>query len=185
MVKIKGAILAVGKEAFMEVHGQEKYKQIINFLDKKERDVFLGQFWPAQWYPLDNYIHLSEVIIQEIYHGDEEADLRELVYHSMEKQFSLVYKAFLTFSTPEMIFKQIPKITNMYFQGVDVEVKMLEKCRALVIYKGFRKEDRVIEISIRAWWEKVLEAAHAKNVAFEIQTSIAEDKGFSEYMIAW
>lgn len=185
MVEIKGTTLVIGKKVFLRIHGEEIFEKVVGLLNEQEQAVFRGPIWAVQWYPLDYYIHWAEAIIKEIYKGDEEANLKHLVYPSVEEQFNLVYRAFLLFSSPESILERQVSITGTYFRGVTVEVEMIGSGRALLTYTGFKKQDRVIEISIRGWWEKVLEAARAKNYSFQIQTSIGEGKGYSEYIVAW
>lgn len=185
MVEIKGTTLQIGKEVFLKIYGAETFAQLVGLLSPEEQEVFNGPIWPVQWYPLDCYTHWSEVILRELFHGDEQAHLEQLIYPSIEEQFNLVYRAFLLFSSPETVLKQLARISGTYFRGVTVKVEMLGPGRALLTFSGFQKQDRIIELSIRGWWEKVLEAARVKNAAFEIQTSIGEGKGYGQYIVSW
>lgn len=185
MVEIKGTTLDIGKKMVLRIYGEETFEKVVALLNDQERALFMGPIWAVQWYPLDYYIHWSEAILSVIHDGDEEANLKELIYPSIEEQFNLVYRGFLLFSSPESILNRMASITGAYFRGVTVEVKMVGNGRALLTFTGFRKEDRVIEISIRGWWEKVLEAARVKNFSFKIQTSVGEGLGYGEYIITW
>jgi hypothetical protein len=185
MVEIKGTTLQVGKNMFLTIYGEETFARVVSLLSPAEQEVLNSPIWSVQWYPLDYYIHWCEAVLQEVFHGDEQAHLEQLIYPAIEAQFNLVYRAFLLFSSPESVLRQMVRITGAYFRGVTVGVEMLGPGRALLTFAGFQKRDRIIEISIRGWWEKVLETARVKNAAFEIQTSVGEGKGYGQYVIRW
>jgi len=185
MLEIKGTTMEIGKRTFVRIYGEETYRRVISLLSPEEQAAFSGPIWASKWYPLDYYVHWTEVILREVFKNDQEAQLRELVGPAIEDQFNIVYRAFLLLGPPETILKQMARITASYFRGVSVEVKTIGSGSAQLTFTGFRARDRAIEISIRGWWEKVLEASRARNVHFEVKTSIGEGKGYGEYVISW
>jgi hypothetical protein len=185
MVEIKGTTLQIGKTMFLKIYGEESFAQVVSLLSPEEQQVLNSPIWSVQWYPLDYYTHWCEVVLQEVFHGDEQAHLEQLIYPAIEEQFNLVYRAFLLLSSPESVLRQLARITGAYFRGVSVEVEMLGPGSAMLTFTGFQKQDRIIELSIRGWWQKVLETARVKHAAFEIQTSVGEGQGYGQYVISW
>ncbi len=185
MAEIKGSTLDIGKKMILKIYGEESFQRVVALLSQEEQAALTGPVWSSQWYPLDYYVHLSEAILKELYRGDEDAHLRELIYPSMEEQFNLIYRAFLSLGSPEALVGQMARITGTYFRGVSAQVQIVGPGEALVTYSGFGKGDRILEISFRGWWEKALEAMRVRSYSFEVKTSIGEGKGYGEYIVRW
>lgn len=185
MAEIKGSTLQIGKKTFLRIHGEEMFEKVMALLDEQDRAVFTGPIWSNSWYPLDVYVHWSKTILSAIYNNDEEANLKQLVYPSVEDQFNLVYRAFLFLGSPETVVRQMKRITGVYFRGVTVESEMIAPNSARLRFTGFRQQDRIIEMSIRGWWDKMLEAMRVKDPRFEVVTSVGEGKGYGEYVVSW
>ncbi len=185
MVEIKGLSLNISKKIILTQYGEERFREVIEMLSEQEREVMSGPIWPVGWYPMDLFAHWAAALQKVIFKEDKEGQLKQLVYPTIDEQLKSFYGAHLMFASPEDMLRQVASITGTYFRGVTVEATMLRPGSALVTYTGFEKHHRAIEVSLKVWWQRVLETVAAKSFRFEIVTSIAAGQGCGIYRITW
>jgi hypothetical protein len=184
MVKIKGTPLQTSKDLALETHGEEMLNRLISLLNEEDRKIFSGKILSSAWYPLDAYVHWLEVSLTELCKNNEAAFDRR-IQAGVEHQFRGVYRAFLYLGSAENVLKRLSNINSTYFQGITTDIAVIEKGKVLLTYKGLERRHKIFEMTIRAWWEKVLELMGAKDRVCEIRTSISEGKGYTEFILRW
>jgi len=57
--------------------------------------------------------------------------------------------------------------------------------KAILKYKGFAKQHRLIGLIIIGFYRKALEISGAKEVKAEFKSSIEDDRGYFELLLSW
>lgn len=185
MVKVKGANLSSSLKSNEARFGKESFNKIIASLGEEDRKVLTSIILDSSWYPLDALVNFMEAIFKENYKGDREL-FRKSVYDVTEAQLTGVYKSFLALGSIEKIIEQLGTITNRYFDGVTVKVDKQAEGKIKLTYTGYETKHAFYEISVQAWWEKVLDMLGLlKNIKVEISTSLSANKGILEYLITF
>ena len=184
MLMMKGVTLHSTLQFNKEILGEEAVNGLIAKLDEESRNVLSHTILDTSWYPLDSLINFTELVFNTIL-GKNENALKKGSKLIVEKQVTGIYKTLLSVGSTEFIVKRINSINERYYQGVEVITEYLEANKLKVTYKGFEKKHRLQEIITMAWWEVVFENLDAKNITAEITTSLAEDKGYFDFIVTW
>jgi len=185
MVKIKGVNLSSGLKSNEARFGKESLKRLLDSLSDEDKKVFASTILDSAWYPLDVFVHYIEKSFEQNYKGNVE-EYKKTVHDATELQLKGVYRSFLALGTVEKIVHELGRITHQYFQGITVKTEELAEGKVRVIYEGFEKQHAFYEISVQAWWEKVLGMLGiAKDIKVQIITSIGAGKGILELLLTW
>ena len=184
MVQIKGSAIQETIRQVKSRSGDEALHKILGLLDEEARKIFEGEIFSSTWYPLDAFARFLEVEINVLAAGNEEMVTRgsEAV---IERQLRGIYKAFVKLGSPEFVIKRIAAVHVTYFNGVPIEVDMPAPRSAIVRYKGFQKQHRIMGFAIIGFFRKALEISGAKDVETHFSVPIEEGKGFAELSITW
>jgi hypothetical protein len=184
MVQIKGSAIHETINQIKSRSGDDALNKIFGLLDEEARKVFQGEVFSSTWYPLDVFTRFLEIEIRVLADGNEEMVTRgsEAV---IERQLRGIYKAFVKLGSPEFVIKRIAAVHATYFQGVPIEVDMPAPRSAVVRYRGFQKQHRIMGFAIIGFFKKALEISGAKDVAIRFTVPIEEGKEFAELAITW
>lgn len=184
MVQIKGSAIQETINQIKKRAGEDAFQKILALLDEEARNVLKGEVYSSSWYSLDFFTRFLELEIRVLADGKEEMVTRgsEAV---VERQLRGIYKTFVRLGSPEFVIKRIAAVHETYFQGVSIEVRLPEKGKAFIKYKGFEKQHRIMGFAIIGFFKKALEISGAKDVSIYFATPIEEGKGHSELSIAW
>ena len=184
MVQIKGSAI---KETITQIKtraGEDAFQKILGLLDEETQKICGGQIFSSSWYPLDAFTRFLEIEIKVLADGNEQMVTRgaEAV---IESQLSGIYRAFVKLGSPEFVIKQVAAVHNTYFQGVPIEVKVEGTKKALIRYKGFEVQHRILGFAIIGFFKKALEISGAKDLVVYFTIPIEQGKGYSELSISW
>lgn len=184
MVLLKGVTLKSTLKYNKEILGDKAVDTFIAQLDEKSREVLSGIILDTSWYSLDYLIDFTEYVFNAIL-GKNENALKKGSRYIAEKQITGIHKPLLGVGTTENFVQRINSINDRYYQGIGIETEYLDANKLKVTYTGFAKKHRLQEIITIAWWEVVFENLDAKNVSANITTSLAEEKGYFDFIITW
>ena len=184
MVMLKGVTLHSTLQFNKEMLGEEMVNKLISQLDEESSNVLSHSILDTSWYPFDALISFTDFVFNTIL-GKNENALKKGSKLIVEKQVKGIYKTLLSVGSTEFVVKRINSINERYYQGIVVETEYLDTTKLKVTYKGFEKKHRLHEIITMGWWEVVFESLDAKNTTTEIVTSLAEGKGYFEFIITW
>jgi hypothetical protein len=184
MVLLKGVTLKSTLKYNKEILGEKAVDSFINQLSDASREVLTGMILDTSWYSLDHLIEFTDFVFKTILGKNEDA-LKKGSRYIAEKQVTGIHKPLLGVGTTENMVKRMPSINDRYYQGVGIKTEYLDANKLKVTYSGFEKKHRLHEIITMAWWEVVFENLDAKNVSTKIGTSLAEDKGYFDFIITW
>jgi hypothetical protein len=184
MVQIKGSAIKETIHQIKSRAGEAAFQKILGLLDEETRKVCQGEIFSSSWYPLDLFSRFLEVEIKVLADGKEEMVTRgsEAV---IERQLRGIYKAFVKLGSPEFVIKRIAAVHATYFQGVPIEVVVQGHGKALVCYRGFEKQHRIMGFAIIGFFKKALEISGAKDVVIYFTVPIEEGQASCELSIAW
>ena len=184
MVNIKGSAFLTSMNLARQTHGEAGLKAVLDSLSEEDRRV-LKSVLCSEWYPLDVYVNMLKAELNEFCGGSESAFVEQRVYLGVEQQVKTIYRVFLRFGSPEDILARLHNINKQYLQNVSTEIQNLDTRKFLLVYRGFEKQHRIFELILKGWWIKILQLIGKHDVRFDIQTSISEGKGYSEYILSW
>jgi hypothetical protein len=184
MVKIKGSVILDAVTWARQKYGSKKMDQLISLMNTEAKITFRGEITRTAWYPMEVFINYIEVELAELFQGNTKY-LVEITGEPVEKQLRGVYRMLIKLGSPEFLIKRLPVVTDTYFQGIEVKLKIVAPGKATVQYFGFERQHAVIEYVIAGFYKKALEISGAKNVNVEFTTSIKEGKGYSELTVTW
>ena len=184
MVQIKGSAIQGTINQIKSRAGDDALDKILGLLDDDAKKVFSGEIFSSSWYPLDVFARFLEVEISVLAAGNEELVTRgsEAV---IERQLRGIYKAFVKLGSPEFVIKRIAAVHATYFDGVPIEVQMPAPRSAIVRYRGFQKQHRIMGFAIIGFFKKALEISGAKNVGLKFTVPIEQGGEFAELSITW
>jgi len=184
MVQIKGSAIKDTINQILRRAGEDALKKIVEQLDDQAKAVFQGEIYASSWYPLDVFTRFLELEIKVLAGGNEEMVTRgsEAV---IERQLRGIYKAFVRLGSPEFIIKRIAAVHVTYFEGAPIEVEWPAPRSAVVRYRGFQKQHRIMGFAIIGFYRKALEISGAKNVAIQFTVPIEQGREFAELTISW
>lgn len=184
MVQIKGSAILETIHQIKSRSGDDALNKILGLLDEEARKVLQGEILISTWYPLDVFTRFLEVEIQVLAGGNEEMVTRGAEAVN-ERQLRGIYKAFVKLGSPEFVIKRIAAVHATYFEGVPIEVEMPAPRSAIVRYKGFQKQHRLMGFAIIGFFKKALEISGAKDVAVRFTVPIEAGQEFAELSITW
>ncbi len=184
MPQIKGTAVLDTVQQVQKRAGDPAYQKVVGLLDDETRKIFQNQISPSSWYSLDSFTHFLEVEIKELAGGDEEVLLRG-TEKVVEHQLRGIYKVFVKLGSPEFVLKRLAAVHATYFLGVRIDVEMRGPASAIVRYRGFEKQHRILSNVIIGFFRKALEISGAKNVQADFTTPIAAGREFAELAITW
>lgn len=183
-VTTKGSAILDTVRAIRKRSGDEGYAQLLAGLDDEARAVFQGTILPTGWYPLDAFVRLLALDLQQTAGGDEQALVGRTEW-LVERQLRGIYRLFVRLGSPEFVLKRISLVHLTYYNGVDVETRSLTPGRAVLRYTGFESRHKLIGNSIIGFFRKALELSGAKNVRAAFETPIGDEKGYAELVVTW
>jgi hypothetical protein len=184
MAQIKGSVLQETVSQIKRRSGAEAFQKILGLLDEDTRRALQGEIYASTWYSLDLFTRFLEVEIRVLAGGNEEMVTRgsEAV---IERQLRGIYKAFVKLGSPDFVIKRIAAVHATYFQGVSIDVQRPAQNQALVRYKGFEKQHRIMAFAIIGFFKKALEISGAKDVTLHFAVPIEAGREYSELSISW
>ena len=185
MAEIKGSALSDTIKSIKARYGDQTYKNIVDQLKGETRTLFeRSLILPSNWYSLDAFTQFLEMYLKVALQGNEQ----ELIKGSevvIERQLSGMYKWFIKLGSPEFVLNRISAVHRTYFQGVSIEINLPSPGKAILKYKGFAKQHRLIGLIIIGFYRKALEISGAKEVKAEFKSSIEDDRGYFELLLSW
>jgi hypothetical protein len=184
MVQIKGSGIKETIDQIKSRAGDEAFRKILGLLDAEARKVFGGEIFSSSWYPLDLFTHFLEVEIRVLANGNEEMVTRGAEAVN-ERQLRGIYKAFVKEGAPEFVIERIAAVHATFFQGVTINVELLQPGKALLRYVGFERRHRIIGFAIIGFFKKALELSGTKDVVIYFPVRIEDGEKYSELSITW
>lgn len=184
MAMIKGVSLTQAVKYNKDIMGEDAFNKIISQLNEENRKIMSGSILDSEWYPIDSLINFTDVVYNTLLNKNNKA-LKKASKLIAENQLKTTHKALLLLGSPEAVIEKIDSITIRYFQGINIKTEYLDKNKLRVTYSGFEKKHQLYEITTSAWWEAIFENLGVKNVTSQITISLAENKGYFEFIISW
>lgn len=184
MAQIKGINLRGSLEYNRNTFGEEKTNMIISSLPEEDREIFNSMILDTEWYSMTTWARWLESVVKVNYNGD----VKELYKTSAivaEQQLKGTYQSFLSSGSIESILNRLSTITSRYYKGIETKNEKIEKGKEKITLTGFEKEHQIIQITIEAWWKKLVEILNPRNGKVDITTPISEGKGYMEVVVSW
>jgi hypothetical protein len=165
--------------------GDQGWKNVLNCLDAKDRDVALLESKVInKWVDLDTHVRLLSAIVNELNHGKEDI-LLETGEWTATRDLQGIYSIFLIVFSIEFMLKRSSIIFSTFYDEGGMEVKTLAPGKVECIFKGFTKQQRLIELTITGWFAGAAKLSRAKDIKLDIITSLKEDKGFFRLLFTY
>jgi hypothetical protein len=172
--------------AFVEhKFGTQGLEKVINSLsDSDQKIATVGASLINSWVEVDAHVRLLAAIVNELNH-EEDKILLEVGEWIAMKQLNSIYRAFLVVVSPEFMLKRSSTIFHTFYDEGAMEVKILAPGKVDCIFRGFTKQQQLIELSITGWFTGAAKLSRARNVKLDITTSLSEDKGYFQVLFAY
>jgi hypothetical protein len=182
-VQIKGSAVLDAVRSVRTREGEQRFRALVALVDEPFRTIFLGEIFDIAWYPLDAFVAFLAASLK--YSGDDEKVLTARSEAVIERQLRGIYRVFVRLRSPESIVKRIVTIHRTYFTGASVDFDLPAPGRAIVKYRGFEKQHRLLEYVIIGFYRKALELCGAKCVQVMVTVPIAQGCGSCELTMTW
>jgi hypothetical protein len=183
-VKIKGRVLVDTVASITARIGKAELDKLLNTLDGPSQRTLRDGIAIGEWYPLEVMTALMVADVSA-HDGGNESVVVSRAEAVVAKQLSGIYRIFVRLGSPESIIKRISAVHETYFQGVQIAQEFVGQRKALVRYKGFGKEHRIMEHVIVGFYRKALEMSGARNIEARFTTPISAGKDIAELAITW
>ncbi len=163
-MNVKGIIYMTGKNAIVEVFGQEQWNAFMVKLTAKDK-YFSNPIMSITPVPLDKFLLFLDELVKEFFNNDM---MQYVTFGKVAAQFVLspdgMYKAYLLIKDKKQIIESIvPKLWSTYFDEGIVTAK-LENNIALFKVTGLKFKHRYFEYLIMGFIQKALKIFGMKSV---------------------
>ena len=174
-MNVKGIIYMTGKNAIVEVFGQEPWNSFIVKLAAKDK-FFSNIIMSVTPVPLDKFILFLDELVKEFFNNDM---MQYVTFGKVDAQFALseegMYKSYLlTKDTKQFVESVMPKFWSTYFDEGAVTTKFENNVAHLKI-TGLRFKHRYFEYLIMGFFQKSLKIFGKKNVPKMIRSMSSGD----------
>jgi len=183
MVEIKGSVV-LDSITGIKRRGEQAYEEVVAQLDDETKTMLQGAVSSSSWYPLHLFLRFLAVELNKSANGNEQV----LVTRSekvIERQLRGVSKVFVKAGSPEFLMKRITSVHATYFNGVDVDFKLISPGNAVIRYMGFEPQHRLIGFTTVGFFRKALELSGATDRDVRFTTPIEAGKGYAELAVSW
>ena len=163
-MNVKGIIYMTGKNAIVEVFGQEPWNSFMAKLAAKDK-FFSKPIMSITPVPLDKFILFLDELVKEFFNNDM---MQYVTFGKVAAQFALseegMYKSYrLTKDTNKIVNVIVPTLWSTYFDEGTVIAKF-EKNVAHFKITGLKFKHRYFEYLIMGFMQKALKILGMKNV---------------------
>jgi hypothetical protein len=113
MSGVKGASWLARNEYFVKIGGAGAVQKIFNALDETDQALFKKPILPVSWVEYGSYLRWALVADKVLGQGDGRL-VREAAVYSAQKQFSGIYKMFISFVTPHFVLGSTAKLWRQF-----------------------------------------------------------------------
>ncbi|HEY0701586.1 MAG TPA: hypothetical protein VGD60_02365 [Candidatus Acidoferrales bacterium] len=122
MPRIKGTALIdtiKGIKAIKQRGGQPELDRIVGQLGPETRKVFDAPVKAWDWYSIDVFAELLEVIVRETANGNPDI-LTARSEKVVDSQLRGAYRIFIKLGSPGYVIKRIAAVHETYFEGIQI-----------------------------------------------------------------
>ena len=173
ITEVKGTAVKSTAE-FVSQNFPKQYEVWQNSLPEESQLVFKKNIDIARWYNFkDAYLIPIDKIVEMFYDNDPKSGGEAMGTYAADMALNKVYKVFLTVATTKYIISRAPAIITTFFNPIKVKITDKSKTTMTVVISEFAEISIPAEFRIAAWNKRIIEMTNAKNVAYEIKSSIA------------
>ena len=183
-MNVKASAIKLAIELDKYKYGNKIFEKLLDDLNEKDRKIVSSSLLDTSWVPLEVFAYYLESAVKIIYNGDESKLVKD-VEEASEKHLRGIYHVFVKLGSPEFIVKRTVAAAKTYYQGIEATAKITGPKQALLTFTGYKKEHRIIELSILGWIKCALRLSGAKNIKCDVVRSLANDKGYFELTTTW
>jgi hypothetical protein len=110
MVHIKGIPMLDTVRSSKQFFGEGEYQRLVGLLSPEAKKVFQEGIVASEWYPLEVYTNLLELIVKEKHKGNVLV-LAKGSAKVIEKHFRGIYAVFVKLGSPEYFIKKLATFT--------------------------------------------------------------------------
>lgn len=184
-MQIKGTAVKATPDFVRNVHG-DRYKEWLNALPEKSRNIFLDGVYATNWYPLtESVIIPTEKAGDLFFDGDHIKAARELGRYSAEVALKGIYKLFVRVSSPHFVLSRASSIFSAYYDPADISILEKGEKSAVFQFAGFDEKDKLIIHRIAGWIEKTLEITLKSALSVEVKSKTVGTKCTFTTNVEW
>jgi hypothetical protein len=187
VARIKGTAMIDTIKAIKAIKqrgGQPELDRIVGGLSPEARKAFDAPIKSWDWYSIDVFAELLEVIVRETADGDPDI-LTERAEKVVDSQLRGAYRIFIKLGSPGYVIKRIAAVHETYFDGIQIIPDVEDSRQASIRYVGFKKRHAILQYTIIGFFRKALELSGAKQVAVNFKVPMSDDTDYSEVAITW
>ncbi len=183
MVEIKGSVVLESITGIQR-RGEQSYAEVVARLDDETKQMIQSTISGSSWYPLHLFLRFLAAELEVSANGNEQV-LVTRSEKTIERQLRGVYKVFVKAGSPEFLMKRIAAVHATYFNGVDIDFKLLGPGNAVIRYTGFEPQHRLIGFTMVGFFRKALELSGATDRNVRFTTPVDAGKGYAELAVSW
>ena len=174
-MNVKGIIYMTGKNAIVEVFGQESWDSFMVKLTAKDK-FFSNPIMSITPVPLDKFILFLDELVKEFFNNDM---MQYVTFGKVAAQFALsekgMYKAYrLTRDTNQIVDVIVPKLWSTYFDEGIITAKFENNIAHFKI-TGLKFKHRYFEYLIMGFIQKALKIFGMKSVPKLVRSASSGD----------
>lgn len=183
-MKVKGTAVKTIPD-FIRTEHPEKYKEWIEKLPEKSRELFFNGALASEWYPIQEAIILPTKLMSELCYGHPTKGAYECGRFSAETSLKGIYKFYVKLSTPRHIIDRASRVLQAYYEPSELKIANSGSNHVTVHIVKFPTASEVVDQRLAGWMEKALEISGCNNIDIKIPKSLTKGNLYTEFVITW
>ncbi len=155
-METKGTAIKNLQGYLIEQLGQDKFKEFIDLLPEKSKEIHNGVILNTRWYDLKDSIIVPFRIYVEMINGDFDQEFYAVGKDSAQRNLSGIYRFFISVASVDFVIKRAAIIFSTYYNGGKIDIAK-ESNKIYLNVMGFDKSEEKIIINIAGWVEGVFD----------------------------
>jgi len=185
-VLARGVNFLYTKQFIIEKYGTEKWEQVLQSLSAEAHKIWSGIITPIQEHPFSLYKELISAlsVASNIKQGSELSTIYEYI---ADQSLNKLYKIFFSFTKPQFVIKNYPKLWKQFFNTGEVVVQVSESGHAILRFKLPEIFLDWLDSACFGYSTKAVEMAGGKNLTMEKKGTyiVSDDLWEIVYELHW
>ena len=184
-MKVKGSALATIPEFIREQFGEESFSGWLEILTPEAREVYEEPILNLRWFDVPTVlIEPMETLCERFYAGDPRGAW-DAGRFSADKALRGIYRMMVKIGSPSWLIERTSRIMGMFYDEGQVDVIEENKKSGTSRLKGVSIVSPMIELRVGGFMERGLEISGAKNLRFDMPSSMTRGDPHTDYHFAW
>jgi hypothetical protein len=185
-VLARGVNFLYTKKFIIEKYGVEAFERVLQSLSAEAQKIWRGTIMPVQQHPFSLYKEFISALSAQS-DIQKSCDLSIIYEYIADHSLNKLYKIFFSFTKPQFVIKNYPKLWQQFFNTGEVEVQVSESEHAIL---KFQLPDIFLdwlEPACFGYSKKAVEMSGGKNLTMKCKGSKRLSDGLCEivYELHW